>query len=178
VLITIIATAGTDDGDVLVTATLKNNPHITGTRVIAVRNQGPKDAFRMIQAANYDAASVTVSTGGTWGFGGNQFGIQVPMLAGSTWTYKNVDFGKRAPREFAVRLALDSNAATNATIEVWADGATTSTGNLLSTVTAGTSGSNATYATYVAAITAQLSGLHDVVLKPSVTVRVNWLGFA
>lgn len=175
----LVTATGKDDGDVLVTATLKKNPDITGSRVIAVRNQGRKDAFRMIQAANYDATSATAAPAATWGFGGNQFGIQVPMPAGSTWTYKNVDFGASAPREFAVRLAPDSSAVTDATVEVWADAATAASGGtLVATVTAQTTGSNVTYGTYTAPVAAHISGVHDIVLKPSSAVRVNWLTFA
>jgi hypothetical protein len=173
----LVTATGAGDGDVLVTATLKNNPDIAATRVIAVRNQSHKDPFRMIQGTAYDESSVSATPAGTWGFGGNQFGVQVPMPGGATFTYKNVEFGRRAPREFAIRLAPDSGAVTTATIEVWADAAGAG-GTLLGTVTAATSGSNVTYGTYVTPLTARVSGVHDVVLRPSAAVRVNWLAFA
>jgi beta-glucosidase len=174
----LVTATGAGDGQVVVTATLKNNPDISGTRVITVTNQAVKNAFRMIQAENYDVTSDNASIAATWGLGGNEFGLQVPMSAGSTWTFQNVDFGRSRPRQVAVRLAPGSTTAKVA-IEIWADAGTVSAGGrLLATVTASTPGSNVNYGTYVAAISAPLDGVHDIVLKPSQPVRVNWFAFS
>lgn len=105
----LLAAAGAGDGDVLVTAALKNNPDIVGRRIIAIRNQGPKDAYKMIQAENYDATSNPANAATTWGLGGNEFGLQIPMVANSTWTYNNVDVGGRSPKAVEFRLAPGSN---------------------------------------------------------------------
>ena len=175
----LVTATGVGDGEVVVTATLKNNPDISGKRVILLSNQEAKDAFTMIQAENYDATSSSVNAGSTWGFGGNEFGMQIPMSAGSTWTFKNVDFGPSNPNQVAMRLAPGSSAVLDATIEVWADAAAGgATGTLLAAVKAPTVGSNVTYATFVAAIADRISGIHDVVLKPSADVRLNWFTFS
>ena len=173
----LVAATGAADGDVLVTATLKNNPDISGTRVIAVRNQGVKDAYKMIQAENYDAASTSVDPVGTWGFGGNEFGMQIPMPANSVWTFKNVDFGTSHPDRFAVRLAPGAG-VTTAALEVWADAPTAGAGGrLLATVNASTSGSAVTYSTFLAPVNGPISGVHDIVLIPAAAVNVNWFTF-
>lgn len=174
----LLTATGAGDGDIVVTATLKNNGDLSASRIIAVRNQGAKDPFKMIQAENYDSTSSPANAASTWGFGGNEFGLQVPMSAGSAWTYKNVDFGASTPDQVAVRLAPGTNGTTALTVEVWADAVTTASGGtLLATVAATTSGSNVTYDTFVAPIGTQLGGVHDIVLKPSVAARVNWFSF-
>lgn len=176
----LVTATGVGDGDVVVRATLINNPDIYATRVIALRNQGVKRAFKMIQAENYDAASSSANAASTWGFGGNEFGMEIPMPANSTWTFKKVDFGNSNPNEFAVRLAPNNSTTSNVTIEVWADAATASAGGtLLGTVNASTSGTNnVTYNTFVTAITQEIDGVHDIVLRPTVAARVNWFTFS
>lgn len=171
----LVVATGEGDGDVVVTATLRSNPDLVGRRVIRIRNQAAKPGYRMIQAENYDASTARVSAAATWGPGGNEFGLRVPMPAGSAWTYARVDFGPSAPRQVSVRLASDTR---DVTIEVWADAATAGAGGTpLATVRAATAGSAVTYATFSAPITAPLRGVHDVILKPAVATHVNWFVF-
>lgn len=175
----LVTATGTGDGDIVVTATLKNNPDLAGTRVIAVRNQGLKDAFKMIQAENYDATTSAANAAATFGLGGNEFGLQIPMPANSTWTFKNVNFGTTNPASVLARLAPNASTAPNIAIEVWADAPTSGAGGtLLATLNAATSGSNVTYATFTAAIASQISGVHDLFLKPTAATRLNWFAFA
>ena len=114
----------------------------------------------------------------TWGLGGNEFGMQIPMPAGSAWTFAKVDFGNATPAQVAVRLAADSTTTPRLAVEVWVDAPTTAAGGrLLATVDAATTGNNVVYATFSAAITTPIHGVHDIVLKPSAAARVNWFVF-
>jgi beta-glucosidase len=174
----LVTATGAGDGEVVVTATLKTNPDISGTRVIAVTNQGRKDPYRLIQAEDYDATSAAATAAGTWALGANEFGMEIPMAANSTWTFKNVDFGALHPVVFAVRLAPNSATAANVTVQVWADAATAAAGGkLLGTVNAATAGSTVTYGTFVTPVSEPLEGVHDIFVKPSVAARVNWFSF-
>ena len=174
----LVTATGAGDGDVVVTATLRNNPDISARRVIAVRNQGTKRAYQMIQAENYDATTNPANAASTWGLGGNEFGMQIPMPAGSAWTFAKVDFGNATPAQVAVRLAADSTTTPRLAVEVWVDAPTTAAGGrLLATVDAATTGNNVVYATFSAAITTPIHGVHDIVLKPSAAARVNWFVF-
>ncbi|MEV8565198.1 glycoside hydrolase family 3 C-terminal domain-containing protein [Streptomyces sp. NPDC051322] len=176
----LLAATGEGDGEVLVTAVLKNNPDISAARAITLSNQGHKDAYKMVQAAAYDATSEdNAQVGTTWGFGGNQFGLRTTMPAGSTWTYRNVDFAGARPEKVSLRLAPDSDSHGQVTVEVWADAPTAGAGGKrLGTVKAATSGSNVAYATFSSAIIGKLSGVHDIYLKPSVAARVMWFAFS
>jgi beta-glucosidase len=174
----LVTATGAGDGEVAVTATLRNNPDITGTRVLALTNQSSRTAFKMIQAENYDTSSTTGNAASTFGNGGNEFGMEIAMPANSTWTFKNVAFGDLHPNQIAVRLAPNANAATAVSIDVWADAATAAAGGtLLGTVTGTTAASSLHYDTFVTNVTTPLVGVHDVILKPTTALRVNWFTF-
>ncbi|MBM9506905.1 glycoside hydrolase family 3 N-terminal domain-containing protein [Actinacidiphila acididurans] len=174
----LVTATGTGDGEVVVTATLVRNPDITGRRVLTLTNQAPKNAYTMIQAENYDATTGDKAAATTWGFGGNQFGLQIPMPAGSTWTYRNVDFGHTGPDRAEIRLAPDDTTR-NLTVQIWADAPTTASGGtLLATVQAATSGNNVLYDTFTAQIAGKIAGVHDIFLTPSAPTRLNWFAFA
>ncbi|MDR3201990.1 MAG: FIVAR domain-containing protein, partial [Bifidobacteriaceae bacterium] len=173
----LVTATGAGDGKVVVVATLINNPDIVAKRTITVQNQGTKNAVKMIQAENYDIGTGTAAT--TWATGGNQMGLQVPIAANATLTFKNVDFANTNPGLVAARLAPNANASVNASIEVWVDaGSVAAGGRRIGTIASATTAATNQYATYTAVVSGPVSGIHDVILRSSAAIRLNWFTFA
>jgi hypothetical protein len=171
----LVTATGVGNGRVVVVASLINNPDIVATRTITLQNQGTKNPAKMIQAENYDVGAGTAAT--TWATGGNEMGLQIPITsATATLTYKNVDFAALDPKKVAARLAPNTNVVTNATIEVWIDSETT--GTKIASIAATTGAALNRYATFTASLDTPVSGIHDVIIKSSAPIRLNWFTFS
>ncbi len=169
----LLTATGAGDGEVKVTATLKNNADIFAERVILLQNQGTKDAFKMLQAENFDTgaglASPTSAT--TFGTNGNEMGLYANIAAGNALLFKNVDFGAGADGIY-LRLA----SAAGSQVSVFIDGKNAEEGGTQIGTVAVSATDNVTYATYGADIS-QVSGVHDLYLTFSGALRLNWLQF-
>jgi hypothetical protein len=173
----LVTAAGTADGKIVVKATLKNNPDIVAERAITLQNQGTKNPVKQIHAENYDAGSATLITPATtWGVGGNQMGLQVPVAANGTLTFKNVDFAALNPKRAAVRVAPNTATATNGRVEIWIDSATT--GTKVADIAVSTGNVVSTYATFTAAVAGNPQGVHDVIVRSTAALRLDWFTFS
>ncbi|MDR1158542.1 MAG: InlB B-repeat-containing protein, partial [Oscillospiraceae bacterium] len=181
----LLTAAGTENGDVVVTATLKNNPDIFATRKILLQNQGDKNGRKMIQAENWDTA--TAGSNGNpataYAVGGNEMGLyqSTAVTAAADRAvlgYKKVDFGTNAGT-FQIRLANTANSI----LELWINGPDTAVGGTKIGQTNVPAGTYEQYKTIALPIT-QTSGVHDLYLVTTATVpgatltnRLNYFQF-
>lgn len=169
-----VTATGVDDGDVLVTAALRNNPDIVGKRIIRMQNQGVKDGTKMIQAI-YDTTAAAGTS--TYASLGNQIGMYRSMAANTNYTYKKVDFAAKTKR-IEARIANNVAGVGNVNIEVWLDAyGTAAGGTLVGTLTGQTTNAIAQYTTIGSDLNQEISGLHDVILRSSNAMRLNWFQF-
>lgn len=170
----LLTALGVDDGKVLVTATVKNNPDLVAERVIWLQNQAAKDAFTMIQAEYYDlgegyAAPTAVTT---FGKNGNEMGLAVNLDFANDATamsllYNKVDFGEGA-KELYLRLSSADKAIG---IKVFVDG------ELVAELTDAGTGDIVTFETVKATFDA-ISGVHDLSFEfTGGAARLNWFQF-
>jgi uncharacterized protein YjdB len=187
----VVQATGVGDGEVVVTASLKNNPDIEVSRTITLTNQAGRNPFRMVQTENYDdySPALAIPPGSfmppavslsIWGGGGNEAGTAARTQAGTTVAFKGMDFRGVAASEFAIRLATDqAGTAVPFTVQVWADATSAGAGGtLLATVSDTTDTSTAIYHTYKASVGSPLTGKRDVYLVFDAGLRVNWWTFA
>ncbi|MDR0946100.1 MAG: glycoside hydrolase family 3 C-terminal domain-containing protein [Bifidobacteriaceae bacterium] len=174
---------GKGDGQVLVTATLKANPDISATRVMTLTGQTARDPYKLIQAETYNTTTAQTSSGATpspattWGKGGEQFGLEMPLDNGSVTSFDKVGFGQVKPGVAAVRVApsTSADAGQTVTIKVWAN---TVGGKLLATVAGKLPDSTLDYSTLTADIQHAVTGTHTVLLEvDGASARVDWFGF-
>ncbi|MDR1157701.1 MAG: InlB B-repeat-containing protein, partial [Oscillospiraceae bacterium] len=194
----LLTATGEGDGDVVVRAVLKSNPDIVSERVIRLQNQSPKDAFKIIEAENWDTASAgSDTTGSAYVAGGNEIGVYQTFAATrptypppadtdptppAVLSYKNVDFGAGAGI-FQLRLA----AVAAATVELWIDAADTAGGGTQIGTLAVTPTGGDNYADYqnLTAYVTKTTGVKDLYLKvlpatptDTVTLRLSRFQFA
>jgi beta-glucosidase len=180
----LLRATGTGDGKVKVKAVYKRNPDIYGERVIAIGNQGPKDAYSLIQGEHYDWRTAypepkeylgpTPDTGSTFGPGSNEMGLYVAAKSGDLLRYENVDFGRGA-QKFVIRLSGNEYV----TISVWADGKNAASGGiLLGTLQNIMTGGKMVYKTWMTDVV-RIEGKHDLYLAVNGKdeTRINWFQF-
>ncbi|MDR0671805.1 MAG: glycoside hydrolase family 3 C-terminal domain-containing protein, partial [Oscillospiraceae bacterium] len=175
----LVTATGAADGNVVITAALKNNPDISVERTITLQNQGAKDPYKIIQAEHWDTSNNTSAPAATYAAGGNELGLYqaaafAPVSEGSAayrpdeFLYKNIDFGAAGANLLRLRMA----SAAAATVEVWNGAAK------IGTLYAAPSGSVSAYRTYPLALERQ-TGVQDLTLKvTSGSVRLNYFQFA
>ncbi|MDR1426903.1 MAG: Ig-like domain-containing protein, partial [Bifidobacteriaceae bacterium] len=187
----VVSATGLGDGDVVVTATLKNNPDISVSRTLTLTNQTGRNPYRMVQTENFDTFTppLAIPPGGffppatsvsTWGAGANETGQAARTESGTTLSFREVDFRQLTAAQFAIRLATDTAAtATPFNVRVWADAANAAGGGtLVASVSDTTDTSTGIYHTYVAPVATALTGKHDLFLVFDAGLRVNWWTFA
>ena len=173
----LVTAAGVGDGDVVVTATLINNPDITASRTIKLQNQGLKNPFKMIQAENYDTSSATLTASAAWARGGNEQGLYVASTAAGTRAgYANVDFGNTIGSD-RIYVRVASTAASN--VAVWIDNYTEALGGTqVGSMALTSTGATNMYKTYSAPLNQVVTGVHDLYLVFSgAATRINWFQF-
>jgi beta-glucosidase len=180
----LLKATGLGDGKVKIKAVYRRNTDIYGERVIAIGNQGAKDAYRLIQGEHYDWRTAyeeegeylgpTPDTGSTFGPGSNEMGLYVAARGGDILKYENVEFGKGAV-QFVIRLA----AAGKVTIRLWVDGSDEANGGILIGMCHDVdTGKERLYKTFGTEVTG-IQGRHDLylVIEGKDVARINWFQF-